>query len=234
MGIALSTGFLGGTASTSGRLPLPWGMDPVSFSAAGGIAVFVIVFLIGYMAYVRTGEDSVTLAGTVLDADSAFAVPGATIIIKTDVNIYERQATDNGDFRISDIPHLFNKQVTVSAKAENYRSAVGQTFLITSYVQQFNLQMHNCYNGIWHEVVRPAGTKGMQWHFTVAGTSLHIYRTDGSVSGDFQRRADGSWTGELSWSNGDKTKGMMLNPPNSDCNQIITNRPWSYARDTSE
>ncbi len=222
IGIALSASFLGGTASASGKLPLPWGMDPVSFSVVGGIAVFVIVFLVGYASYVKTGEDSVTLAGTVLDADNALGISGATIIIKTEVNIYERQATDAGDFRVSDIPHLFNKQVAVSAKAENYKLANPQIVLITSYIQQFKLQMHNCYNGVWHEVVSTTGTNGLQWRFKVAGTNLHIYRMDGFVSGDFHHGVDGNWVGDLSWGNGDKNTGMVLNAPNADCSQIIT------------
>jgi hypothetical protein len=209
-------------------------MDPASFSVAGGIGVFVVVLLIGYAAYVRTAEDTVTLAGTVLDADSTFGISGATITIKTDINIYERQATDTGDFRVSDIPLLFNKQVTVSAKAENYRPASEQTVLIGSYVQRFKLQMHSCYNGLWHEIPNPAGTKGVQWHFKAAGTTLHIYSMDGFAIGDFHRGTDGNWTGELSWGNGDKTTGMILNAPNANCDQIITNKTWVYSRDTSE
>jgi hypothetical protein len=234
IGIALSASFLGGTASASGKLPLPWSMHPVTFSIVGGSAVFVIVFLIGYASYVRAGEDTVILAGTVLDADSALGIPGATIIIKTDVNIYEREATDTGDFRVSDIPHLFNKQITVSAKADNYKLTTGQTVLITSYVQPLKLQMHNCYNGLWHDVHIPVGTKGLQWRFKVEGTTLHIYRMDGLVSGDFHHGPDDNWTGNLSWSNGDKKAGLTLHAPNADCNQIITNLSWSYARDTSE
>jgi hypothetical protein len=234
IGIALSASFLGGTASASGKLPLPWGLDPLSFSVAGGIAVFVTVFLIGYLSYVKVGDDTVTLAGTVLDADSALGIPRATIVIKTDVNIYERQTTDAGDFRVSDIPHLFNKQVTVSARADNYKPASGQTVLITSYIHPFKLQMHNCYNGLWHDVRHPAGTISLQWRFKVAGTTLHIYRMDGLVSGEFHYGADGNWTGDLSWSKGEKKTGLVLHAPNADCNQIITNLSWSYTRDTSE
>lgn len=234
IGIALSAGFLGQTASASGKLPLPAGLSPVSFSVAGGIAVFVIVLLVGYLSYGRAGEDSVSLAGTVLDADSTLGIPGATIVIRTDLNIYERQVTDAGDFRVSDIPYLFNKQVTVSAKAENYQLASGQTVLITSYVQQFKLQLHNCYNGVWHEVVYPAGTKGFQWRFKATGTNLHIYRMDGFVLGDFHRGTDGNWTGELSWGDGKRTPDVVLNAPNASCDQIISNRFWSYVRDTHE
>jgi hypothetical protein len=174
------------------------------------------------------------LAGTVLDADSSSGISRATVIIKTDENIYERQATDAGDFRVADIPHLLNKQVTVSAKAENYRPANEQTVLIGSYVQRFKLQMHSCYNGLWHEIPKPASTKGVQWHFRVEGTTLHIYSMDGFALGDFHHGADGSWTGELSWANGDKTTGMILNAPNANCDQIVTNKTWIYARDTSE
>ncbi len=196
IGIALSAGFLGGRASASGRLPLPWGLDSVSFSITGGIAVFVIVFLIGYIGYARTGEDSVILTGTVLDADNGLGISGATIIIKTDANIYHRPVADAGDFRVSDIPHLFNKQVTVSAEAENYKQSMEQTALITSYSQQFKFRMHNCYNGVWHEVTYPAGMVGLKWHFKAEGATLHIYRMDGFVSGDFHHGADGNWTGE--------------------------------------
>lgn len=234
LGVALSASFLGGAASASGKLSLPWDMSPVSFSAAGGIAVFIVVFLLGYLAFVRTGEDSVTLAGTIVDESGGSGVPGATVIIKTDLSIYERQAADTGDFRVSDIPHLFNKQVTVSAKAENYIPTNGQTVLINSYVQQFRLQMHNCYNGLWHEVVYPAGTKGPQWHFKASGSRLHIYRMDGFVTGDFNRGSEGNWTGELAWGNGDKNSGVILNAPSADCSQVVTNRFWSYVRDTSE
>lgn len=46
MGVALSSGFLGGSAAANGRIPLPGGITPVSFSVASGIGTFVIVFLI--------------------------------------------------------------------------------------------------------------------------------------------------------------------------------------------
>ncbi|TBG08431.1 hypothetical protein ELG79_36535 [Rhizobium leguminosarum] len=46
--IAASTGFLGGDANATGRLPMPsfLGENPVTFTVVGGIAVFVIVLLL--------------------------------------------------------------------------------------------------------------------------------------------------------------------------------------------
>jgi hypothetical protein len=60
LGAALATSFIGGSASVRGRLP---GLKlknfaeqkPNTFSAAGGIAVFIIVFSIVYPAYGRAG-----------------------------------------------------------------------------------------------------------------------------------------------------------------------------------
>jgi hypothetical protein len=48
LGLAMATAFLGGDAVAKGHLPLPFLKDnPIQFSVAGGIAVFVIVLLIG-------------------------------------------------------------------------------------------------------------------------------------------------------------------------------------------
>jgi hypothetical protein len=48
LGVALTTAFLGGDAAAKGQLPLPLFKDkPIEFSVAGGIAVFVIVLLLG-------------------------------------------------------------------------------------------------------------------------------------------------------------------------------------------
>jgi hypothetical protein len=57
VGIALSASFLGGTASASGKLPMPWGVKPISFSVVGGVAIFFVIFIIGYLVYVKTGAD---------------------------------------------------------------------------------------------------------------------------------------------------------------------------------
>lgn len=60
LGTALAAGFIGGSANVRGHLP---GLKlknfaeqkPNAFTAAGGIAVFIIVFSIVYPAYGRTG-----------------------------------------------------------------------------------------------------------------------------------------------------------------------------------
>jgi hypothetical protein len=233
IGIALSLGFLGGTASISGKLQNIPGLSPVAFSAAGGVAVFVIVYLVGYFVYARSGDDSIVLQGTVVDANTSAGV-AATVTIKTDANTFERQTTDSGDFSISDIAHLFGQEVTVSAKADNYRSASPQTVVVGSFVHRFKLEMYNCYNGLWHENYLSNGRKGNQWRFKLMGQNLHISRLDGFGTGDFRRGADGNWVGELSSGTAKATTAVVLSAPNRTCDQIFTNRPWSYARDTSE
>lgn len=48
LGLAMATAFLAGDAVAKGRLPVPFLKDnPIQFSVAGGVAVFVIVLLIG-------------------------------------------------------------------------------------------------------------------------------------------------------------------------------------------
>lgn len=52
LGVALSVAFLGGSAAAEGKLPIPViNNNPVVFSATGGIAVFVIVLLLGFWIY---------------------------------------------------------------------------------------------------------------------------------------------------------------------------------------
>jgi hypothetical protein len=237
IGIALSISFLGGTAFVSGKLGnLPWGVNPVTFRAGGGIAVFVIILIIGYFIYVRNSDERVTLIGSVVDVNSSAGISSATIVVNTDANTYKRQATDTGDFRISDIPHLFNEQITVSARAENYQQAVRQTVVIGSYVQHFRFEMHNCYNGVWHENTSASSSNGNQWHFKLIGAILHVSRIDGVIAGEFHHDGPNSnWSGELSWSNGKKTTGVILEAPDdASCHQIFTNRPWTFVRDTVE
>ena len=53
LGIGLSTLFLGGSATVSGKLKIPFVKDnPVAFGIAGGAAVTLIFILIGYYTYV--------------------------------------------------------------------------------------------------------------------------------------------------------------------------------------
>jgi hypothetical protein len=231
IGIALSLGFLSGTALVSGNLgKMPLGIDPIAFKAGGGIAVFLIVFLVGYIAYVRNGEESVILQGTVVDANTSKGISSATIVIKTDSNTYERQVTDNGDFRVSDIPHLFNQQISISAKADNFRVAKSQSVILGSYIQHFNLQMYSCYDGDWNEQSSLPSKNGSKWHFKLTGSALHIARLDGLVRGDLHRGNDGNWMGQLVWDSPNKTTDILLYSPNDKCDQILSNQSWSYSR----
>jgi hypothetical protein len=56
LGLAFASAFMGGDAAAKGQLPSPFlNKYPVQFSVAGGIAVFVIVFLFGIELYPSTG-----------------------------------------------------------------------------------------------------------------------------------------------------------------------------------
>jgi hypothetical protein len=56
LGLASASAFLGGDAAAKGQLPVSFlNARPVQFSVAGGIAVFVIVFLFGIGLYPSTG-----------------------------------------------------------------------------------------------------------------------------------------------------------------------------------
>src|SRR4051794_11128011 len=50
---ALASAFIGGSASASGQLPLPKGMSPVKFAVTGGIAVLIILLILGHTLWVQ-------------------------------------------------------------------------------------------------------------------------------------------------------------------------------------
>jgi hypothetical protein len=57
---AFASAFLGGYASLQGQVPLPFAQqNPISFAAAGGFAVMIIVLLVGYWLYVAGCEGAV-------------------------------------------------------------------------------------------------------------------------------------------------------------------------------
>jgi hypothetical protein len=59
LGAALSGSFLGGSAAAEGKIPLPFVKDhPIAFSAGGGVAILVIVLVIGYYIYIRPSQSS--------------------------------------------------------------------------------------------------------------------------------------------------------------------------------
>lgn len=87
-GAALSVSFLGGNAAAEGKIPIPFFKDhPIAFSATGGVAILIIVLLIGYWTYVRPGgSKAITSLGSVdlkestnWDYDSVL-VPANTVI----------------------------------------------------------------------------------------------------------------------------------------------------------
>jgi hypothetical protein len=53
-GAALSVGFLGGSAVAHGKIPFPGALkNTIAISTAGGVAVLLILMLVGYYLYVR-------------------------------------------------------------------------------------------------------------------------------------------------------------------------------------
>ena len=55
-GAAMSVGFLSGAAVATGRIPLPGNLNnAMAVSTSGGIAVLVILLLVGYHLYVKPG-----------------------------------------------------------------------------------------------------------------------------------------------------------------------------------
>jgi hypothetical protein len=47
LGMALANAFIGGNAAATGRLPLVFEKYSLEFSAVGGVATFLIVFIVG-------------------------------------------------------------------------------------------------------------------------------------------------------------------------------------------
>jgi hypothetical protein len=54
LGLSIGSAFLGGAAAVEGRVPIPFAKNhPLAVSLTGGIAVFVIVLLIGYYTFIK-------------------------------------------------------------------------------------------------------------------------------------------------------------------------------------
>ena len=58
LGAAMSTGFLGGAAAARGDIPIPGAADKaLAVSLTGGIAVLIIVLLVGYFTFIRGANE---------------------------------------------------------------------------------------------------------------------------------------------------------------------------------
>lgn len=72
LGVAMTLAFIGGEAAAKGKLPIPYlNHNPVEFSVAGGIAVFVIIFLLGNAVYPEVSPP-------VTPEQSSIEIPGET------------------------------------------------------------------------------------------------------------------------------------------------------------
>lgn len=75
LGLGLASSFLGGDAAARGQIPIPFVKEhPIQFSAAGGIAVFVIVWALGMWLYPAQGTVSVSKAFVATNIDEPYAV----------------------------------------------------------------------------------------------------------------------------------------------------------------
>ena len=95
LGAAMSVAFLGGAAIVEGKIPIPGlAIDPIAFSAGGGIAVLIIVLLIGYFLYIEPYQpltagtqysDQILIRKGTGD-DSRAVFPNGTVVALIDVD----------------------------------------------------------------------------------------------------------------------------------------------------
>ena len=73
--VSAAFGFLGGSATMKGSLPLPGGLrsHPIAVSLAGGVAVFAIVWLLGWLLYYRADCSSAPSEPRISRIDPSFA-----------------------------------------------------------------------------------------------------------------------------------------------------------------
>jgi len=107
---AFSFTFLGANAFAKGHLPLPFATEhPIRFGAAGGVAVFVIVFLLGSWvypeAYLKPEPRLLSVGGHV--ALNSGPLPKGTSATITVIGLRDQWQTDaNGSFEFR-IPDTF-------------------------------------------------------------------------------------------------------------------------------
>lgn len=111
---------------------------------------------------------------------------------------------------------------SVATATEGETSSSGESIPPQNQVRS---EFPDCYSGTWHENEPNQFT----WTFRRLGNYLRISRTDGFVSGQFQKSREG-WTGFLNWGNGTTWNGVVLNDANEACDEITTNQRWWYKR----
>ena len=70
-GLAFANAFIGGNAAAKGKLPLMFEKYSIEFSAAGGVATFLIVFVLGSVLYSGNGRVEVPWSKRLSTLDSA-------------------------------------------------------------------------------------------------------------------------------------------------------------------
>jgi hypothetical protein len=131
---ALSTAFIGGDAAANGHIPIPGASEhPVRFSMTGGLAVFVILILIGTWVYPKPTLKAISMVRTVpFDSFWIYAglyeqthfVEGYTYVA------YRSGADERGDLlpRIGDVLRLHKERRAMIA---NFKTN-GEAEIMTS------------------------------------------------------------------------------------------------------
>ena len=95
LGAALAAGAIGGSASAKGSLPIPGleDRDPIVIATGGGIAVLLIVMLLGYQMYVRNCKDDAPPPAPV-EPEIIIAVPEGATLART-IAVFEKTTNVN-------------------------------------------------------------------------------------------------------------------------------------------
>lgn len=126
LGVALAFAFIGGDAAAKGRIPVPFfNSNPVEFSVAGGIAVFIIVLLIGNAVYKvepqnQNGTTGVDYAYLIVNTSG---VPIGTMVRVLDENgdvIFSTTTGPDTTLRIRIDKQYIGSEITVSISAVGF------------------------------------------------------------------------------------------------------------------
>lgn len=83
LGCALSVSFLGGEVAARGEIPLPFATNsPVSFGVTSGVAILVIVLILGSLLYLETPPEETAEAEAIIEwRDKLYASPNKVNVL---------------------------------------------------------------------------------------------------------------------------------------------------------
>lgn len=124
LGAALAAGAIGGSATAKGSLPIPGlgDRDPVVIATGGGIAVLIIVLLLGYQMYVKGCKDTPPPPPPV-QPEIIMAVPDGATLRQT-LAAFERTTNVNVD-----VARCSEAALTQAVQAGEIRAATEKAWL---------------------------------------------------------------------------------------------------------